>query len=96
MVGLFFQNHTYSIAVQNWHISEKMGTKMKQRDVANQKASQATLSVNERILKECHHLYTEADNGLIEVILQSIWKFVDLVIELCHRFIVNLLCLGVS
>ena len=49
-----------------------MGTKMKQRDVANQKASQATLSVNERILKECHHLYTEADNGLIEVILQSI------------------------
>ena len=45
-----------------------MGTKMKQRDVVNQKASQATLSVNERILKECHHLYTEADNGLIEVI----------------------------
>eukprot|EP00093_Oithona_nana_P015071 15071.XXX_797237_791838_1 [CDS] Oithona nana genome sequencing. len=44
-----------------------MGTKMKQRDVANQKASQATLSVNERILKECHHLYTEADNGLIEM-----------------------------
>lgn len=53
-----------------------MGTKMKQRDVANQKASQATLSVNERILKECHHLYTEADNGLIEVIFainMKIW-----------------------
>ena len=76
MVGLFFQNHPYSIAVQNWQVSEKMGTKMKQRDVANQKASQATLSVNERILKECHHLYTEADNGLIEVIFainMKIW-----------------------
>ena len=44
-----------------------MGSKVKQRDVANQKATQATLSVNERILKECHNLYTEADNGLIEV-----------------------------
>ena len=44
-----------------------MGSKMKQRDVANQKASQATLSVNERILKECHNLYTDPDNGLIEV-----------------------------
>ena len=47
--------------------NSKMGSKVKQRDVANQRASQATLSVNERILKECHNLYTEADNGLIEV-----------------------------
>ena len=63
-----------------------MGTKMKQRDVVNQKASQATLSVNERILKECHHLYTEADNGLIEVITITIHIFaimciIDLVIH---------------
>ena len=56
-----------------------MGSKVKQRDVANQKASQATLSVNERILKECHNLYTEADNGLIEVSHTSILRmfFID-------------------
>jgi hypothetical protein len=45
----------------------QMGAKMKQRDAVNQKASQATLSVNERILKECHQLYTDVENGLVEV-----------------------------
>jgi GTPase SAR1 family protein len=44
-----------------------MGAKMKQRDAVNQKASQATLSVNERILKECHQLYTDVENGLVEI-----------------------------
>lgn len=47
--------------------AQTMGTKVKQRDVANQKASQATLTVNERILKECHQLYADPDNGLVEI-----------------------------
>ena len=45
----------------------KMGTKVRQRDLANQKASSATLTVNERILKECHKLYADTDNGLVEI-----------------------------
>ena len=44
-----------------------MGSKVKQRTVVNQKTSQATLTVNERILKECHQLYADPDNGLVEV-----------------------------
>merc|ERR1719216_267558 len=44
-----------------------MGTKVKQRTVVNQKTSQATLTVNERILKECHQLYADPDNGLVEI-----------------------------
>ena len=47
-----------------------MGTnnKLKQRDSTNQqKSTQASLSVNERILKECHQLYMDPDNGLVEV-----------------------------
>lgn len=45
-----------------------MGSKVKQRESANRNTSaQATLTVNERILKECHQLYTDPDNGLIQI-----------------------------
>lgn len=47
--------------------TQTMGSKVKQRTVVNQKTSQATLSVNERILKECHQLYADPDNGLVEI-----------------------------
>ena len=40
-------------------------TKVRQREAANRPVDQATLSVNERILKECHQLYTDPENGLV-------------------------------
>ena len=52
-----------------------MGSKVKQRTVVNQKTSQATLTVNERILKECHQLYADPDNGLVEVGLSLFGTF---------------------
>jgi len=42
-----------------------MSGKVRQRASANT-ADQASLSVNERILKECHTLYTDPDNGLVK------------------------------
>ncbi|XP_066974631.1 uncharacterized protein [Macrobrachium rosenbergii] len=44
----------------------KMSGKVKHRAAANQ-AEAATMSVNEKILRECHSLYTEPDNGLVAV-----------------------------
>merc|ERR1712020_54214 len=42
--------------------------KLKQRGSANQNSAQsATLTVNERILKECHQLYMDPENGLVEI-----------------------------
>ena len=40
-----------------------MSGKVRQRGATNL-ADSATLSVNERILKECHSLYTDSDNGM--------------------------------
>lgn len=40
-----------------------MSGRVKARAGANAAIEQATLSVNERILKECHTLYTETENG---------------------------------
>lgn len=39
-----------------------MSGKVRQRAAANT-ADSATLSTNEKILKECHTLYTDPDNG---------------------------------
>jgi len=42
--------------------------KLKQRGSANQNSAQsATLTVNERILKDCHQLYMDTENGLCEI-----------------------------
>ncbi|XP_071551050.1 uncharacterized protein [Panulirus ornatus] len=43
-----------------------MSGKVKQRSTANT-AEAATVSVNEKILKECHNLYTDPDNGLVAI-----------------------------
>ena len=43
------------------------GNKLKQRDSTNPKANPVSLNVNERILKECHQLYMDPENGLVEV-----------------------------
>ncbi|KAK2166263.1 hypothetical protein LSH36_40g08004 [Paralvinella palmiformis] len=43
-----------------------MSGKVRQRGAANP-ADSATLSANEKILKECHSLYTDPDNGLVEI-----------------------------
>ena len=44
------------------------GGKVKQRASANNIVEKSTLSLNERILKECHQLYTDPDgNGLVEI-----------------------------
>ena len=44
------------------------GNKLKQRDSTNPKSNPVSqLNVNERILKECHQLYMEPENGLVEV-----------------------------
>lgn len=40
-----------------------MSGKVKQRSAANTSES-ATTSVNERILKRCHSLYTDQENGV--------------------------------
>ncbi|KAK3867890.1 hypothetical protein Pcinc_026687 [Petrolisthes cinctipes] len=43
-----------------------MSGKVKHRTAANT-AEAATVTVNEKILKECHNLYTDADNGLVTI-----------------------------
>ncbi|KAK3085120.1 hypothetical protein FSP39_024715 [Pinctada imbricata] len=43
-----------------------MSGKVKQRSSANA-ADSATQSVNEKILRECHSLYTDPENGLIKI-----------------------------
>ena len=58
------------IILQTWDCDWSKMTKVKQREAANRPVDQATLSVNERILKECHQLYTDPDNGLV-----SSWYF---------------------
>ena len=64
--------------LQHWFFFSDLdmgSNKLKQRDSANQKSAQsATLTVNERILKDCHQLYMDTENGLCEVslILDSI------------------------
>ena len=68
---MHYENHRrtdFKLIVEFY--SETMGSnnKLKQRDSTNQqKSAQASLSVNERILKECHQLYMDPDNGLVEV-----------------------------
>lgn len=44
-----------------------MSGKVKSRTGVSAALEQATLSINERILKECHTLYIEPDNGNVEV-----------------------------
>ena len=48
---------------QVWKLSTNMSGRVKARSGVSAAVEQATLSVNERILKECHTLYTEPDNG---------------------------------
>ncbi|KAL3244340.1 hypothetical protein MRX96_018960 [Rhipicephalus microplus] len=43
-----------------------MTSRAKQRNAANS-AESATLTVNERILRDCHMLYAEPDNGLVKI-----------------------------
>lgn len=43
-----------------------MSGKTKQRSAANP-AEKATLGVNEKILRECHNLYTDEENGLVSI-----------------------------
>ena len=43
-----------------------MSGKVKQRTSANA-ADSATQSVNEKILRECHSLYTDPDNGMVKI-----------------------------
>lgn len=45
-----------------------MSGRVKGRAGVSAAVEQATLSVNERILKECHTLYTEPDNGISSII----------------------------
>jgi len=43
-----------------------MSGKVRQRVTANT-ADSATLSINEKILKECHSIYTDPENGLVKI-----------------------------
>lgn len=43
-----------------------MSSRAKQRNAANS-ADSATLSVNERILRDCHSLYVDPENGLVKI-----------------------------
>jgi len=44
-----------------------MSGRLKSRGSANQGVENATTTLNERILKECHTLYTDADHGLVSM-----------------------------
>lgn len=44
-----------------------MSGKIKSRSAANAEAVSASVSCDERILRDCHQLYTDADSGLITV-----------------------------
>ena len=43
-----------------------MSGRVKHRGATNNPVDMATTTVNERILKECHELYMDPDNGLIK------------------------------
>ena len=43
-----------------------MSGRVKSRGTTNAGLASATSTVNERILKECHGLYTDSENGLVE------------------------------
>ena len=47
---------------KSYVILGKMSGRLKQRSATNT-ADSSILSVNEKILKECHSVYTDADNG---------------------------------
>jgi len=44
-----------------------MSGKIKSRGSANNAAESATTTINERILKECHTLYTDPEHGLVSI-----------------------------
>ena len=55
-------------------VSSVMSGRVKTRaGGSNAALEQATLSINERILKECHTLYTEPDKGTIPNTLVLLW-----------------------
>lgn len=51
-----------------------MSGKVKHRTTANT-VDAATISVNEKILRECHNLYTDAENGTLNRKLSYINSF---------------------
>ena len=56
------------ISFKNFFSDNMGGNKLKQRDSTNPKSNPVSqLNVNERILKECHQLYMDPENGLVEV-----------------------------
>ena len=65
-----------------------MSGKVRQRTAANV-ADSTTLTVNERILKECHTLYTDPDNGK-KLCLGAAEAPAELEIEVKSRGVINL------
>ncbi|XP_043942193.1 uncharacterized protein LOC122813767 [Protopterus annectens] len=55
---------TAEVAVRDRNMSGKI---TKSRSAANAEAISGMVSVNERILRECHNLYTDSENGLIRI-----------------------------
>lgn len=49
-----------------------MSGKLKQRNAANSTDS-ATVTINEKILKECHSLYIESEKGRMSLLTVSIF-----------------------
>ncbi|XP_057366153.1 sarcalumenin-like isoform X1 [Daphnia carinata] len=50
-----------------WTVGFVMSGRVKRQGGSSAVLEQATLSINERILKECHTLYTDADKGLVRI-----------------------------
>ena len=50
-----------------------MSGKVRQRGAANT-ADSATLTVNEKILRECHNLYTDPENGMDDFLRDMIYR----------------------
>lgn len=58
--------YSFSDLFACWTVGFVMSGRVKSRQSGSNAAlEQATLSVNERILKECHTLYTDPDKGTI-------------------------------
>lgn len=61
-LSIFFL-YSFSDLFACWTVGFVMSGRVKRQGGSSAALEQATLSINERILKECHTLYTDPDKG---------------------------------
>ncbi len=63
LINPFSFLYSFSDLFACWTVGFVMSGRVKRQGGSSAALEQATLSINERILKECHTLYTDPDKG---------------------------------